>query len=89
MTKEILAGLNFSRAPDLVNKPPAYLSQGLWCTLIAGRSDTISDAYSLGVFVSDGEKWYVAQCICNTVKPVYDDHLYDKIYYLWFIQWYV
>ena len=22
----------------------------------------------------------------NTVKPVYNDHLYDKIYYLWFIQ---
>ena len=21
-----------------------------------------------------------------TVKPVYNDHLYDKIYYLWFIQ---
>ena len=22
----------------------------------------------------------------NTVKPVCNDHLYDKIYYLWFIQ---
>ena len=22
----------------------------------------------------------------NTVKPVYNDHLYDKIYYMWFIQ---
>ena len=22
----------------------------------------------------------------NTVKPVCDDHMYDKIYYLWFIQ---
>ena len=22
----------------------------------------------------------------NTAKPVYNDHLYDKIYYLWFIQ---
>ena len=22
----------------------------------------------------------------STVKPVYNDHLYDKIYYLWFIQ---
>ena len=21
-----------------------------------------------------------------TVKPVYNDHLYNKIYYLWFIQ---
>ena len=21
-----------------------------------------------------------------TVKPVFNDHLYDKIYYLWFIQ---
>ena len=21
-----------------------------------------------------------------TVKPVYNDHLYDKTYYLWFIQ---
>ena len=21
----------------------------------------------------------------DTVKPVYNDHLYDKIYYLWFI----
>ena len=25
--------------------------------------------------------------IGNTVKPVSNDHLYDKIYYLWFIQW--
>ena len=24
--------------------------------------------------------------IPNTVKPVGSDHLYDKIYYLWFIQ---
>ena len=23
----------------------------------------------------------------NTVKPVCNDHLYNKIYYLWFIQW--
>ena len=23
---------------------------------------------------------------CGTVKPVYNDHLYNKIYYLWFIQ---
>ena len=22
----------------------------------------------------------------NTVKPVYNDHLYNEIYYLWFIQ---
>ena len=22
----------------------------------------------------------------NTVKPVYNDHLWNKIYYLWFIQ---
>ena len=22
----------------------------------------------------------------NTVKPVYNDHHYDKIYYMWFIQ---
>ena len=22
----------------------------------------------------------------NTVKPVSNDHIYDKIYYLWFIQ---
>ena len=22
----------------------------------------------------------------NTVKPVCNDHLFDKIYYLWFIQ---
>ena len=22
----------------------------------------------------------------NTMKPVCDDHLYNKIYYLWFIQ---
>ena len=22
----------------------------------------------------------------NTVKPVWNDHLYDKIYYLWLIQ---
>ena len=21
------------------------------------------------------------------VKPVYNDHLYNKMYYLWFIQW--
>ena len=28
---------------------------------------------------------YQAACI-NTVKPVYNDHLYNKIYYLWFIQ---
>ena len=25
-------------------------------------------------------------CIPNTVKPVCNDHLYNKIYYLWFIQ---
>ena len=25
-------------------------------------------------------------CQSDTVKPVYNDHLYDKIYYLWFIQ---
>ena len=24
--------------------------------------------------------------ISYTVKPVYNDHLYSKIYYLWFIQ---
>ena len=23
----------------------------------------------------------------RTVKPVSNDHLYDKIYHLWFIQW--
>ena len=23
--------------------------------------------------------------ICDTVKPVYNNHLYNKIYYLWFI----
>ena len=22
----------------------------------------------------------------NTVKPVYNDHLYNEIFYLWFIQ---
>ena len=26
------------------------------------------------------------QWITNTVKPVCNDHLYDEIYYLWFIQ---
>ena len=27
------------------------------------------------------------QCwVFITVKPVYNDHLYNKIYYLWFIQ---
>ena len=24
--------------------------------------------------------------IFTTVKPVYNDHLYNEIYYLWFIQ---
>ena len=28
----------------------------------------------------------IAATIQHTVKPVYNDHLYDKIYYLWFIQ---
>ena len=26
------------------------------------------------------------QGLFSTVKPVCNDHLYDKIYYLWFIQ---
>ena len=26
------------------------------------------------------------QLLLITVKPVYNDHLYDKMYYLWFIQ---
>ena len=41
--------------------------------------------------------WLYTQWICNlkqytfallytTVKPVCNDHLYDKIYHLWFIQ---
>ena len=31
-------------------------------------------------------KWV---CSSGTVKPVSNDHLYNKIYYLWFIQWYI
>ena len=39
--------------------------------------------------------WYVVDLVwwerirlrkTNTVKPICNDHLYDKIYYLWFIQ---
>ena len=29
---------------------------------------------------------YISVMIINTVKPVCNDHLYNKIYYLWFIQ---
>ena len=28
----------------------------------------------------------ITRAICNTVKPVCNDHLYNKIYYLLFIQ---
>ena len=27
-----------------------------------------------------------AQCVYYTVKPVFNNHLYDKMYYLWFVQ---
>ena len=30
--------------------------------------------------------WYLWLYFTGTVKPVCNDHLYDKIYYLWFIQ---
>ena len=30
--------------------------------------------------------WYDLDCILATVKPVYNDHLYNEIYYMWFIQ---
>ena len=36
--------------------------------------------------------WYVSveqpfsKPVCCTVKPVCNDHLYNEIYYLWFIQ---
>ena len=33
------------------------------------------------------EKVGAGKMVYNTVKPVCNDHLYDKIYYLWFIQW--
>ena len=29
---------------------------------------------------------HIITVFLNTVKPVYNDHLYSKIYYLWFIQ---
>ena len=31
-------------------------------------------------------KWRPPGLGVNTVKPVYNDHLYNEIYYLWFIQ---
>ena len=31
-----------------------------------------------------GTKWFKHD---GTVKPACNDHLYNKIYYLWFIQW--
>ena len=30
--------------------------------------------------------WIHADFLSNTVKPVCNDHLYNKMYYLWFIQ---
>ena len=30
--------------------------------------------------------WLDSEFLFQTVKPVCNDHLYDKIYYLWFIQ---
>ena len=30
--------------------------------------------------------WAIEHVQSDTVKPVCNDHLYNKIYYLWFIQ---
>ena len=44
------------------------------------------------IILSQHSKWIGCISIRNefkfvyTVKPVYNDHLYNKIYYLWFIQ---
>ena len=31
--------------------------------------------------------WYDLDCILATVKPFYNDHLYNEIYYMSFIQY--
>ena len=39
--------------------------------------------------LSEGSVSKVTPRYTDTVKPVCNDHLSDKIYYLWFIQYYV
>ena len=62
---------------------PTALTVGLAPAFLGGETIYNKKEYAHG--------WYIFVLCCglemvNTVKPVCNDHLYNEIYYLWFIQ---
>ena len=59
---------------------------GLDCDLVPNRCQAViwtnTDPIHARIYAALGGD----ELRCSTVKPVCNDHLYNKIYYLWFIQ---
>ena len=50
--------------------------------MIAGVKRCVAYAWLIVEYIA----YQCATLMKNTVKPVYNDHLYNETYYLWFIQ---
>ena len=74
---------------------PRYSSLALWRIIL------IISPVTMSLYSTYSNNWSAKLCgwrcsgaggnwaFIATVKPVCNDHLYNKIYYLWFIQWFV
>ena len=46
----------------------------------------VVECVGVNAFKKRAQLVILGECKVCTVKPVYNDHLYNKVYYLWFIQ---